>query len=242
MAVANATAAIVQKAPPYVSYRISGTVHYGRAETAVARDVVVQTADGDAVVRDEASGGETLRPPFPAPPTFDALAHWRLEGTWSTSDVDLRVVNIEPLRFGPVVSSADAVARGVRGYRIAYGPPDGTQEHLHLDPTPEYFRGTPRTAWLTDVWYDPATRVPSRIVCAGNEGFALDARYATVDGVWLLRSLRVAQVFHEALGVIRIGAWFSGEYGDYRFSASPPDLRLVPPPSPATPAPGAGNR
>jgi hypothetical protein len=110
MAVANATAAIVQRAPAYITYRVSGTVHYRRADAAISRVVTVRTVDGDAIVHDERTGRDEFRPPFPAPPTFDALAHWRLEGTWSADDqpdaprdVDLRVINIEPLRYGPTI-------------------------------------------------------------------------------------------------------------------------------------------
>jgi hypothetical protein len=236
MAVANATAAIVQKAPAYISYHVSGVAHFRHASASIARDVIVRTVDGDAVVHDARSGRDEVRPPFPAPPTFNALARWRIDGSWSVEsqggaaapDVDLRVTNIEPRRFGPTVTHADVVVRSVRGYRISYAAPAAGQTHLHLEPTPEYFRGSRRTGWLSEVWFDPATLIPSRIVCNGNDGFRLDARYAIVDGVWLLRSIDVGWVLRPLAGLARISESFSGEFGDYRFSETTPDPRIGP--------------
>lgn len=240
MAVANATAAIVHHDPAYVTYRVSGTMHFARGDAAIARTVTVRTVDGNAVVRDERTGDEVLEPPFPAPPTFDALAHFTLQGEWSalpskegtTRDVQLRVTNVAPLQYTMTESHADVVVHSVRGYTITYGQPgsDGTT-HLQLAPTPQYFVDGPhRTAWLHDVWYDPVTLVPTHVVWNGHDRFELDARYATVDGVWLLHELRVAQVFH-TLGVIQTAAWFDGVYDGYVFSATPPDPRLVPTPA-----------
>src|ERR1700736_6607872 len=85
MAVANATAAVVQKAPPYVTYRVHGTVHFFKGDGAVDRTVTVRTSDGDAGVHDEPSGKDVLAPPFPAPPNFDALSTFELKGRWSAT-------------------------------------------------------------------------------------------------------------------------------------------------------------
>jgi hypothetical protein len=249
MAVANATAAIVQKAPPYVSYRVRGTVHFFKGDGEIDRTVTVRTSDGNAVIHDESSGKDVLAPPFPAPPNFDALSSFDLRGTFSATsgtkrrglarDVDLRVVNVEPLRYTTVASRADAVSRSVRGYVITYaGEPGAAGVHLHFEPVASYYRD--HTKWLHDVWYDPATMIPSRIVWAGNDHLELDAHYADVRGVWLLQSIDVARVFYPILG--RIAAGFHGDYADYQFSNVAPDPRLAPSPSPAaaaTPAPAS---
>ena len=235
MAVANTSAALVAKAPSYVSYRVTGTVHFGRGESPLARTVVVRTNDGRAIVRNETTGAEQVEDPFPASPTFDALSHFRLDGGWTvqgvheaaTRDVDLRIVNVHPLRYIMNPSNADAVVRTVKDYKVSAGAPgeDGTA-HLHLEPNMANF-GKHRNAWLTDVWYDPATLVPTRVVYAGFDNFVLDARYETIDGVWLLRSLRVAELFRPLGGLFRNEAWFEGTFGDYRFSATALDPRLA---------------
>ena len=236
MAVANATAAIVRHEPAYVTYRVSGTMHFAQGDGAVARTVTVRTADGNALVRDERTGQEALEPPFPAPPTFDALAHFTLHGEWSalpgkdgtTRDVHLRVTNIAPLAYTLTESHADVVVRSVRGYTIAYAEPgnDGTT-HLRLEPTHQYFVDGPhRTAWLHDVWFDPTTNIPTHVVWNGHDRFEMDARYTTIDGVWLLHELRVAQVFR-TLGIIQTAAWFDGVYDNYVLSSTSPDPRLA---------------
>lgn len=235
MAVANQSAALVAKAPAYVSYRVSGTVHFGRGESPVVRTVVVRTDDGRAVVRNETTGAEQIEDPFPASPAFDALSHFRLDGGWTvegvreaaTRDVDLRIVNVHPLRYIMQPSNADAVVRAVRDYKVSYGAPgeDGSA-HLHLEPIMANF-GKHRNAWLQDVWYDPVTLVPNRVVYGGFENFVLDARYETIGGVWLLHSLRVAEIFRPLAGLFRNEAWFEGTFADYRFSATAPDPRLA---------------
>jgi hypothetical protein len=234
MAVANATAAVVQKAPPYVTYRVRGTVHFYKGDGTIDRTVTVRTSDGDAIVHDEQTGKEMLAPPFPAPPNFDALSTFELKGHFSAKggrgaivrDTDVHVENVTPMRYANVASRADAVARSVRGYAVTYaGEPDADGVHLHFEPGAAYFRD--HTRWLHDVWYDPATMLPTRIVWNGNDHLELDARYAAVDGVWLLRSIDVARVFYPIVG--RIAASFHGDYADFRFSDTALDPRLAAP-------------
>jgi hypothetical protein len=238
MAVANATAAIVQKAPPYVTYRVRGTVHFFKGDGTIDRTVTVRTSDGDAVVHDEQSGKDVLAPPFPAPPNFDALSTFELKGHWSAlrarsagrglvRSTDVHVENATPLRYASVTSRADAVGRSVRGYAVTYGgEPDADGVHLHFEPGAAYFRD--HTQWLHDVWYDPATMLPTRVVWNGNDHMVLDARYAAANGAWLLRSIDFGRVFYPPLS--RIAAAFHGDYTDYRFSETAPDPRLGPAP------------
>jgi hypothetical protein len=239
MAVANATAAIVEKAPPFVTYRVRGTVHFFKGDGAIDRTVTVRTSDGDALVHDEQSGKDVLAPPFPAPPNFDALSTFELKGRWSAlrsrassgslvRDTDVHVENVTPLRYASIASRADAVARSVRGYAVTYASDnDAGGVHLHLEPGASYFRD--HTRWLRDVWYDPVTLLPTRIVWNGNDHLVLDARYAPVNGAWLLRSIDFERVFYPPLS--RIAAAFHGEYDEYRFSDAAPDPRLAPAPA-----------
>jgi len=240
MAVANATAAIVQKAPPYVTYHVHAVFH-AAGEGTVDRTVIVRSDDGVSVVHDDASGKDVLRPPFPAPPTFDALAKFKLSGQISMSgkkrDGDMRITNIRPLHYESGPSSADAIARSVKGYVVTYAP-DVTPAlgHLHLE----------RNAlmkdehWMRDVWYDPATLIPTRILWGGQSNFTLDARYATVGGHWLLQSIEVAAIVHAPMWLGRMTVAIGGTYDGYAFSDVAPDPRLVPSPAPAaSPAPSA---
>jgi hypothetical protein len=237
MAVANATAAIVQKAPPYVTYHVHAIFH-AAGEGAVDRTVIVRSDDGVSVVHDDASGKDVLRPPFPAPPTFDALAQFSLSGQISISgknrDGDMRITNIRPLHYETSRSSADAIARSVKGYVITYAP-DATAAlgHLHLERNALMKDGH----WLRDVWYDPATLVPTRVLWGGQNDFTLDARYATVDGYWLLRAIDVGAIVHAPLWLGRMTIAIDGTYDGYAFSEVAPDPRLAPAPATSTATP-----
>ncbi|MDQ6941750.1 MAG: hypothetical protein M3169_04445 [Candidatus Eremiobacteraeota bacterium] len=247
MAVANATAAVVQKAPPYVTYHVHAVFH-AAGEGSVDRTVIVRSDDGISVVHDDASGKDVLRPPFPAPPTFDALAQFKLSGQISLSsgggkdkrrDGDMRITNIRPLHYETGPSRADAVARNVKGYVVTYAP-DATPAlgHLHL----ERNALMKDSHWMRDVWYDPVTLVPTRVLWGGQSDFSLDARYTTVDGHWLLHSIDVAAIVHAPMWLGRMTIAIGGSYDGYAFSDVAPDPRLVPTPAPmasATPVAAA---
>jgi hypothetical protein len=242
MAVANATAAIVQKAPPYVTYHVRAVFH-AAGEGTVDRTVIVRSDDGVAVVHDDATGKDVLRPPFPAPPTFDALAKFRLTGVISLSgkkrDGDMRITNVRPLHYETGRSSADAVARSVKGYVVTYAP-DATPAlgHLHL----ERNALMKDTHWMRDVWYDPATLIPTRVLWGGQNDFALDAQYTTVQGHWLLHTITAGQIVHAPLWLGRMSVAIGGSYDGYTFSDVAPDPRLAPSPAAAAsaaPAPAA---
>ena len=235
MAVANATAAIVQTAPPYVTYHVHGVVR-AAGESALDRTVVVRSDDGISIVHDDETGKDELRPAFPAPPTFDALANFKLSGEVTLTvgkgkhrDGDMRIVNIHPLHYEAEQSHADAVSRSIKGYIVTYAP-DATPQlgHLHL----ERNALMKDAKWLRDVWYDPVTLVPSRVVWGGPNDLALDARYQTVDGHWMLRAISASAVYHAPMWLGRLTIAITGEYDGYRFSTVAPDPRLVPSPAP----------
>ena len=236
MAIANATAAIVRRAPPYVTYRVRGAVRFANSEGTVDRIVSVRTEDGSAVVRDNKTGKDVLRPPFPAPPNFDALSAFqgRIDYNYNLTgrvdpNIDMRVSNIEPLHYTTIESHADAVAKSVAGYFIAYAD-DATpqQGHLHLEPSAQKRR---EGGWLSDVWYDPQTMIPTRVLYGGPLSFLLDARYATMNGVWLLSSITVSAEARRPWPMGRSVLTFRGDYDEYEFPTSPPDARLAPLPT-----------
>jgi len=230
MAVSNATAAIVERAPAFVTYRVRGTYHLKNDHT-LDRTVVVRTEDGVAVVHDADTGKDALRSPFPASPTFDALSSFDISGGWtigvgsSYHDFDMSVKNVQPLHYAFEKTTADVVSRAVRGYVISFAA-DSTPAlgHLHL----ERANSMHDDRWLRDIWYDPVTLIPSRIVWGGNDAMDLDARYAVVNDVWLLKSLSLSYVIHAPLWLGRASLSFSGDLSDYAFSTTAPDPRLVP--------------
>jgi hypothetical protein len=241
--VANATAAIVEKAPPYITYHVHGVYHAFNSDTSVDRTVTVRTYDGDAVVHDDATGKDELRPPFPAPPTFDALASFSIHArvgahTGPQNDADVRVYNVKPLRYAPPAVRSDVVARAVRGYVVSYAGDSPQGGHLHLEKSDRFKFGS---YWWRDVWYDPATMVATRIVYAGENDSVIDARYTTVNGVWLLQSLTLESTAHAPLWLGRTKLSFTGEYRDFSFSTVAPDSRLVPVPSSSPAASPAGS-
>ncbi len=237
MAVSNATAAIVQKAPPYVTCRVHGIVQAAGQGTS-ERTITVRTDDGIAIVRDE-TGKEELRPAFPASPTFDALAQFELHGqiTIATGKGphrtgDMRITNVHPLHYEAGPTHTDAVARAVKGYVVAYAA-DATPAlgHLHLERNAAF---GPGDKWLRDVWYDGASLIPTRVVWGGNSDFMLDARYQSVAGHWLLASLNAGAVVHAPLWLGRMTIALDNDFSGYEFSDVPPDPRLAP--APAAPA------
>jgi hypothetical protein len=250
MQVCNTTAAIVSKAPAYVTYHVHG-VFRAAGESTTDRVVVARSDDGVAIVHDDETGKDELRPAFPAPPTFDALARFRLTGVVSVQvggkgkkrDGDMRITNVQPLHYEADQSHADAISRSVKGYVVTFAP-DATPQlgHLHLERNALMHD----TKWLRDIWYDPATLVPSRVVWGGRDDFTLDARYQTVESAWVLRSIAAGGTYHTAMWLGRATVGISGEYDGYAFSQAAPDPRLAPdaaplrvPGSPA-PAPSAG--
>jgi hypothetical protein len=231
MAVSNATAAVVRKEPPYVTCRVHGLVQ-GVGQGTSERVITVRTDDGMAVVRDDA-GKEELRPAYPASPAFDALAQFEMfaqvtiaAGKGPHRKGDMRITNVHPLHYETAASHADAVSRAVKGYVVTYADDSSAAAgHLHLERNAAFGAGT---KWLRDVWYDPATLIPSRVIWGGQNDLSLDARYQVVEGHWLLSSLNVSAIVHAPLWLGRTTVFLNNDFEGYQFSDVPPDPRLAP--------------
>lgn len=216
MEVANATAALAQRNPAYISYRVHGTVHVKRGERDFERVVVYRTADGRAVVK-AGTGAGKAGAAEPLPPDFDALAKFDVKGFVHADGVlDMHIVNLKALQYN-VSSQADTVARSLKDYEVSVvddAPPG--QVHLHLHGTPAFFKINER--WIDDVWYDAASHVPTRIVWGGANEFVLDTRYSVASGAWLVKSVDIRKTLHP---------WFVGsspfsahcDFDDYRTGA-----------------------
>src|SRR6185312_1716799 len=107
--IANATAAVYAKCPPFASYHVKTNLFFFKKDTVIERDITVRTADQVAVVYDAATKKDSLKPPFPAPPNFDGLSNYEASGTFSASmggdrDLDFRIGNIMPLTYRDVAT------------------------------------------------------------------------------------------------------------------------------------------
>jgi len=237
IAIANATAAIYQKCPAFATYHVRTNLHFVKGDATIDRDVTVRTADQVAVVFDERTKKETLEAPFPAPPNFEALASYTARGTFSYTlggnnrDVDFRIENVTPLTYRDIPTHADAVARSVRGYQIAFAD-DATPElgHLVLKPVTDATRGA--THHLTDVYYTPSTLLPMRVVAEGPSNLLVDTSYQIVGGNWLLQTMKFRRTWYGIALFAKITADFTATFEDYRFSEAAPDPRLAPTPAP----------
>jgi hypothetical protein len=235
MAVANATAAVVQTAPPYITYHVHATFRFDGEATA-DRTVTVRTDDGVSVVHDDLTGKDELRSPFPASPAFDALAEFTVRAEVTTGPGgaragDMRISNVQPLHYEAVASHADAVAHGIKGYVVTVAA-DATPAlgHLHFERNDTMHDAK---KWLRDVWYDPATMLPTRVVWNAVNDVTLDSQYQIVAGHWLLRRIAITGIYHGPLWVARASVAVTGTYDGYTFSSVAPDPRLLPSPAPS---------
>ncbi len=237
MQVANATAAVYAKCPPFATYHVHAKIIVGRGSNELDKTVTVRTADQVAVVHDDEKNADVLEPPFPTPPNFDELSHFTFSGTFTVQlgkqgarDVDFRIDNLNPLTYKDTVSHADAVSRSVKGYAIAYAP-DSTGDVAHLIMTPSNeLRKT--SGYLTDVYYSVATHLPTRVILYRRKNaMTLDVRYQMVGDAWLVQSVLFGYTVDLGPFTKRVG--IEATYDGYTFSESAPDPRLVPVPSPA---------
>jgi len=121
---ANAAAAIVAKAPPFVTYRVNTHVSaptIGK-ERDVLRAVSVRTRDDLAVLQDLPQGRNALGHGFPVTPSFDALSYFTL--SWRVgahTEVTSYVHDVTPLTYPDVSKEdADVIVVRLRQYKAEY--------------------------------------------------------------------------------------------------------------------------
>jgi hypothetical protein len=233
MQIANAAAERYVRCPPYISYRVAGTIHAFNGDDTFERIQTVRTVDQMAVVRDAAATKDDLREPFPAPPNFDALSHWTLDmnfnesgvqGGSSTRSVDARFSNVSPMRYRTDIDArADAIVNTVKGYRLTRvaDAPEGTG-HLVL----RRVDAKKHDASLRDVYFDSSSLLPTLVRYDGKDDFRLDVDYAIVDGIWLVRTLRFGYTAYTLGHLIHRSFACEAAYDKYAFSQSSPDARL----------------
>jgi hypothetical protein len=188
---ANAAAAAFASEPPYVAYRLALQTNDGTTEHATSVRIVVRNSD-DAATIDDGTGHSERTSTLALPPAIDALANWAFALEKADGLPVMHVTYQEPRRYafatpGP---DADVVVPGINGFTVRYA--DGDATHLELFPATAFTRAlaTEVDRFLyRDVWFDPSTWLPSRVVVAAvNAKLTLD--YTAQSGHWLLSHVR----------------------------------------------------
>lgn len=230
MQICNAAAGQMLKAPPFISYTVCGT-NGTRSETrSFSRTVMSRTADQLAIVAD-GSGKESLKTPFPAPPTLDVLGEWRFDLKFDKGElIDFAFGNLHPRTYDlQSRPDADAIARAVRSYTVRESAPG----RLELEPR---WKVQPNYLYLRQVDFSPETLLPARVRSEGAAPASFEVTYDAADGPWLLRSLRYEWRVPGAFGFGHATYAIEATYSAYRFNDTAPDPRLLasPAPSPAS--------
>jgi hypothetical protein len=234
---ANAAAAIVEQAPPFVTYRVSTHVAapgVGR-DRDVLRRVSVRTKDDVAVIADLPQGRVQLGHGFPITPAFDALSSFTL--SWKIGahfDLTSYVHDVVPLSYGErEASNADVVVFRLRQYRVDYAgdssdAPDGAT-HITLRPYDFLKRAVVKpdaTFFLSDLYIDNATDLPKKVRYQGGDDIDFSVNYGSVQGHWLVERAHYEETLHGPLRIGRLHVVADAAYDEFGFPVEAPDARL----------------
>jgi hypothetical protein len=234
---ANTAAAVVAKAPPFVSYRVD--THVSAPSLGKSRDVIravsVRTQDDLAVIQDLPAGANTMGHGFPLTPTFDALSYFTL--SWKVGahmQMESYVHDVTPLTYSNVPNTdVDVVVVRLRQYRASYADdssdaPDGTT-HISLQPYDFVKRQVVKpdsTFFLSDVLIDNANGLPSEVRYAGGDDIVFVVDYEMVQGQWIITHAHYEETLHGPLGIGRLHVIADAHYDQFVFSDDAPDPRL----------------
>ena len=234
---ANTAAAFVERAPPYVTYRVS--THVSAPAVGRNRDVIrrvsVRTLDDAAVIADLPQGRVRTGHGFPLTPAFDALSSFTL--SWKIGahfDLTSYVHDVKPLRYGDEVhSAADVVVFRLRQYRADYaGDSSDAQSgetHITLRPYDFVKREVVKpdsTFFLSDLYIDNATDLPAKVRYQGGDDIDFIVDYATLQGYWLVAHAHYEETLRGPLRVGRLHVIADAVYDEFAFPAGAPDERL----------------
>lgn len=235
---ANAAAAIVERAPPFVSYRVAThvsapAVHKDRD---VIRAVQVRTSDDLAVIQDLPRGANLLGRGFPVTPTFDALSQFTL--SWRVgahTEVSSYVHDVTPLRYPDVVNNAaDVLVVRLHQYRAEYAEdssddPNG-KTHIRLVPYDFVKRQVTKpdsTFFLSDLVIDNASGLPARVRYEGGDDIVFVVDYGMLGGHWLINHAHYEETLHGPLRIGRLHVSADAIYDEFAFPSAAPDPRLA---------------
>jgi hypothetical protein len=235
---ANTAAAVIAKAPPFVSYRVSTHVSapsIGKQRD-VIRSVMVRTSDDVAILQDLPQGQNQIAHGFPVTPAFDALSNFTL--SWKVgmhTEVSSYVHDVQPLTYTTSPSSADVVVVRLRQYRVEYAPDSSDDQagktHLTLEPYDFVKREVVRpdsTFFLRDVYIDNASGLPTEIKYAGGDDISFVVDYATIEGHWLVDHAHYEETLRGPLRIGSLHVIADAVYDQFSFPDQAPDPRLKP--------------
>jgi hypothetical protein len=235
---ANAAAAVVAKAPPFVTYRVSthvGAPAIGK-ERDVIRSVMVRTRDDLAVIQDLPRGANVLGFGFPVTPSFDALSNFTL--SWRVGarmDVTSYVHDVKPLTYPDATANgADVVVVRLRQYKAEYAPDssDAADGKTHITLVPYDFvkRETVRpdeTFYLSDLVIDNASGLPTEVRYRGADDIQFDVEYSVLETHWVITHAHYEETLHGPLRIGRLHVLADAVYDTFTFPTAPPDPRLA---------------
>jgi hypothetical protein len=204
----------------------------------IIRSVAVRTADDTAIVQDLPEGARQVTTAFPVIPAFDALSAFEVRyALHSHMAVSVNLTRGPLLYYtGPAADAqADAVVMSLRYYRAGFAPdssdaPDGTT-HLSLAPYDFFVKGQPRsrssTFFLSDLWVDNRTQLPSAIRYEGADGLVFHAYYGVIGPYWVITRLHYEATEFGPLRIGRVHFSADAQYDQFGFPASAPDARLA---------------
>ena len=234
---ANAAAeAFAKNRPPYITYEV--TTHVSapalHRQRDITRRVSVRTRDDLAVIQDLPQGRNALGHGFPITPSFDALSQFTL--SWRVGlheDVTAYVHDITPMTFSDSKSNADVVVFRLRQYRVSYAGDSsdepGGKTHITFVPYDFVKREVKQpdsTFFLSDVYIDNTTRLPTQVRYQGGDDIDFTVDYATLDGHWLVKHAHYEETLHGPLRVGRLHVSADAAYDAFAFPEQAPDARL----------------
>ncbi len=235
---ANAAAeAFAKNRPAFITYHVATHVSAPalHRERNVIRRVSVRTKDDLAVIQDLPQGSNQLGHGFPVTPAFDALSFFTL--SWhvgARTEVSAYVHDVTPMTFpDPLKSTADVVVFRLRQYRVAYASdssnaPDA-KTHITFVPFDFVKREVKKpdsTFFLSDVYIDNATKLPTQVRYQGGDDIDFVVDYAMLQGHWLIDHAHYEETLRGPLRIGRLHVIADAAYDEFTFPAQAPDPRL----------------
>jgi hypothetical protein len=203
----------------------------------VIRAVFVRTSDDTAVIQDLPQGANQVAHGFPVTPAFDAISNFTL--SWRVGahmDMSSYVHDIQPLTYQEQQDTgADVVVFRLRQYKADYAPdsseaPDG-KTHITLEPFDFVKRQVLQpdsTFFLSDLYIDNASGLPTEVRYAGGEDIVFVVDYGMVQGHYVVTHGHYEETLHGPLHIGRLHVIADADYDQFAFPTDPPDPRLKP--------------
>lgn len=201
------------------------------------RAVFVRTSDDTAVIQDLPQGANQVAHGFPVTPAFDAISNFTL--SWRVGahmDMSSYVHDIQPLTYQEQQDTgADVVVFRLRQYKADYAPdsseaPDG-KTHITLEPFDFVKRQVLQpdsTFFLSDLYIDNASGLPTEVRYAGGEDIVFVVDYGMVQGHYVVTHGHYEETLHGPLHIGRLHVIADADYDQFAFPTDPPDPRLKP--------------